>query len=125
MDKYEEFIKKARYFPALMLTKGTETEYIRWKEEETKKVVDHYAEKISKLKPGAEVRYIKRDWESDIFGKAGSGTLSKKAKIRRKHAYEHEGDMATRNGRIKLRKTGPSFELENTDQRYLPYEFVL
>lgn len=111
----DEHRQKVRYFPAMMVLPGMEEEYIRWKQRQENDVDDYYKEHLDRLTPGTEVKYYKRSQETnDKFGKFGGGTLSDVVRISKEHRY---GPNESR--------LGPSFELEGTRQRYLPYELKL
>ena len=113
-DKKDEE-DKVRYFPAMMLFPGKEQEYIQYMKKKTQAVDKHYAKTIQKLVPGTRVRYFKRK-EDKIFKKSRGSTLSEPHTVQAQHtySYNHKGKERQR--------LGPSFTLDDTSQRYLPYE---
>ena len=112
---------RRRFFPALMLKEGVEDQYIASKAQKTQTVDMAYREEVKKLKPGVKVRYVLRK-EDRVFGKAGKGTLSAPVTLMGRHYYNRTTDKATRRGFRMERTPGPSFEVQGTTQRFLPYE---
>jgi hypothetical protein len=95
-----------RYFPAMMVYPGVEEKYIEYMRKRFKQVEEFYSGKIEDVLSKKDVKYFKRNWENDIFGKAGGSTLQR-------------GQVSQRN------EKGPSFKFGDTKQKYLPYEIVL
>ena len=95
-----------RYFPAMMVYPGVEEKYIEYMRKRFKQVEEFYSGKIEDILSKKDVKYFKRNWENDIFGKAGGSTLQR-------------GQVSQRN------EKGPSFKFDDTKQKYLPYEIVL
>lgn len=104
----EEFKEdtEQRYFPAMMTLPGIEEKYIDYMRKRHKQVEQFYSGKIEDILTKKDVKYFKRNWENDIFGKAGGSTLK-------------SGRVSQRN------EKGPSFKFSDMKQKYMPYEIVL
>jgi hypothetical protein len=109
-----------RFFPAMMLMPGMESEYVDYMREITKSVDEHYADRLSELKPGTTVRYLKRN--DNPFLKNRGGTMSEPVQLVGRHSYDYPTGKSTRSGEIRQRMQGPSFNVSGTTQRFLPYE---
>jgi hypothetical protein len=103
-DTFED--SERRFFPAMMMFPGIEEKYIEYMRKRFQDVEEFYSGKINEILDKRDVKYFKRNWETDIFGKAGGSTLK-------------AGNVSQRNDR------GPSFKFNDTTQKYLPYEIVL
>ena len=112
----------SRFFPAMMILRGIEEEYIAYmqhKEQNTRQKNQKYNDV---LKPGTWVRYFKRP---ETFGKSRGSTLSEPVQIVQQHKYNYATDRSTRSGPTKHTTTSDSYKVTGTTQRFMPYELVV
>lgn len=116
MQKHQRMEERhIRFFPAMMLQPGLEEKYVNYMQGKTHQLDEFYSKKITQLQPGTTIRYYKRN--KDPFTKSRGSTMSEPVKVLGKHHYSH----VNRQGE-KVEAQGSSYTLENTLQRYMPYE---
>jgi hypothetical protein len=113
LEGSKKFVKwtQPHFFPAMMMLPGIEQEYIQYMQRQTSAVEEYYSNKTKQLTPGSKVRYYKRN--DDPFSKSRGSTLSQPEELVGRHVYGQSQNQ------------GASYELQNTRQRYLPYELEL